>query len=391
MNCKICKSQNNFEIYDAGFQPTSENILSKNLKESKNLPKAKVKIVVCQNCTHVFNKCFQLKKVNYTSDYNYVEPPSKKFDEHINFLIKYLINKNLKKKYILEIGCGKGKFLKNLCIKGNNKGLGLDTSYVGKRNILSGKISFIKKQFDKNIKLQKKFDFIIARQVVEHIINPIEFFRTIRKNLNQNGKVFFEIPNLDWMLKNLSIWDFYYEHCCYYDYFILKKFLQLTGFKNIKNVNLFNGQYTGVYAEINNKRYSKNKIEFNFKNNSFKMRISNFIAYKKKFDQKKKIIANFCERNKAINWGIWGCAAKGVTFVNSFVKNKITSFKGFDINPQRQNKFLPIKGYKIYKPNQKNLKNTEMIVIMNPNYTKEIKFILKKMNYKGKIKAVHEI
>lgn len=391
MICKICKTKNNFEIYNAGFQPTSENVLLKNLKESKNFPKGKVKIVVCQNCTHVFNKSFQLRKVNYASGYDYVEPPSKKFNEHINFLIRYLIKKNLKKKDILEIGCGKGKFLKKLCLIGDNKGLGLDSSYEGKKNIFSGKISFMKKQFDKNTKLNKKFDFIIARQVVEHIINPVEFFKIIRKNLHQNGKVFFETPNLKWILKNRSIWDFYYEHCCYYDYFILRKFLQIAGFKNIKNVNLFNGQYTGVYAEINNKKYLKNEIKFNLQNNSLKQRISKFKVYKQNFEQKRRTIVNFCEKNKTINWGIWGCAAKGITFVNSFVKNKTTSFKGFDINPQRQNKFFPIKGYQIYEPNKKNLKNTEMILIMNSNYTKEIKSILKNMNYKGKIKIVEEL
>ena len=146
-----------------------------------------------------------------------------------------------------------------------------------------------------------------------------------------------------------------------------------------------------MYAEINNKKYLKNEIKFNLQNNSLKQRISKFKVYKQNFEQKRRTIVNFCEKNKTINWGIWGCAAKGITFVNSFVKNKTTSFKGFDINPQRQNKFFPIKGYQIYEPNKKNLKNTEMILIMNSNYIKEIKSILKNMNYKGKIKIVEEL
>lgn len=49
--------------------------------------------------------------------------------------------------------------------------------------------------FIENFEHDKKYDIIWISHVFEHIINPSEFLKKIRNNLNENGIVFIEVPN----------------------------------------------------------------------------------------------------------------------------------------------------------------------------------------------------
>ena len=109
--------------------------------------------------------------------------------------LKILIKKKNSK--ILDYGCGDGSFLKS-CFKGGYKNLfGIDTSI--KDIDLNEKINFYK-----NFKQIKSlnFDCITLWGVLEHLNDPIKFLLMLKKKLNRNGKILFEVPNADSLLMN---------------------------------------------------------------------------------------------------------------------------------------------------------------------------------------------
>lgn len=164
LNCPVCEKKSS---------------LYKNLTE--------VNLFFCNNCKHRFTDYNSIKKKEkYKKDYFLSKHPN--WFKNIDFrLFKYLckiINKS-KKKSILDVGCGNGKFLQFL--SKNNHKLNL-TGIDYFRNKKNKKIKFIYGNINK-LKTTKKFDIIISVMVIEHILNLKEFIVKQKKLLNKNGVI----------------------------------------------------------------------------------------------------------------------------------------------------------------------------------------------------------
>src|SRR5262249_62391260 len=57
------------------------------------------------------------------------------------------------------------------------------------------------------------------------------------------AKVFFETPCVDWILDNLVVWDFFYEHCSLFTRQALGRALARAGFAVGRIAHAFGGQY----------------------------------------------------------------------------------------------------------------------------------------------------
>ena len=284
--CPICNSNFVTEFYRAINQPVNENVLFDNENDAKRSSIGDIEMFFCNNCGFAFNNSFQLGKVDYSSDYKYTQPPSNIFNTYIeNLIYKIIKDYNIRNSSLIEIGCGKGDFLRKLCKLGNNRGLGFDTSYEGPLEIIEENLQF-KKDFFSMEKVGFNPDFIFSRQVLEHIPHPMSIISEIYNVFNDNsGKVFIETPNLEWILSNNILWDFYYEHCSYYTSNSLSYLLKKNGFNNITTENLFNNQYVGIFASKNNQ--TKNNDNMLFENDEQHYELINKI---KKFSENARLI-----------------------------------------------------------------------------------------------------
>lgn len=168
---------------------------------------------MCNECGFIFNSDFDFSKLSYGENYDNTQDISPYFNSYISKLAKELIEKKkIQNSIIVEIGCGKGIFLKKLVFKKKwgNIGYGFDPSFVGKKSQLNGRLNFEQRYYDLDCG-KIKSDAIISRHVIEHIQDPLRLLKLIRKSLGKSTstKIYFETPTVDWILKNQVVYDFF--------------------------------------------------------------------------------------------------------------------------------------------------------------------------------------
>ncbi len=105
---------------------------------------------------------------------------------------------NIRKSAVcLDAGCGIGAFLTLANLSGYNfygYDVNKDALEIAKLIMKSNGISD-KKIDSKPTKFKKNFDWIISFEVVEHLDNTQNYIHSLKKLLNQNGRMFIETPN----------------------------------------------------------------------------------------------------------------------------------------------------------------------------------------------------
>ncbi|MFA6023166.1 MAG: class I SAM-dependent methyltransferase [Candidatus Pacearchaeota archaeon] len=146
------------------------------------------------------------------------------------------INKFLKGKEILDIGSDEGYLHKLLVEKNPDKKFYTLDKLKGDYKI----------DLDSPKKIAKKFDTIIAGEVIEHLESPIKFVSYCKTLLNKKGRLIITTPNaigLQYMLK--PEWCVYYKeyrgHTQTFTIDMLKRICEDEGLKIVHNeyINAF--------------------------------------------------------------------------------------------------------------------------------------------------------
>ncbi|MFA7245494.1 MAG: class I SAM-dependent methyltransferase [Candidatus Magasanikbacteria bacterium] len=350
-----------------------QNKLHVTLESALMEEKVSVNLYGCNECGFVFNADFIDKKTEYSSIYDNTQDDSIYFQSYLIKLAERLDKKyQLFDKKVVEVGCGKGHFIKIIYDLGVKNIRGYDPSYIDYNKNIDRLV--IKKFFDdKNV--DEKVDFIICRHVLEHIKNPDLFVFSIEKCLNVGGSMYFEFPSLEWIVKNEVFFDFFYEHCNYFSKRSLSFLFNKIGLGNI----VFNYGLDGQYFQLDISRGKCSDLKLldliNFDD------ISNFLS--NKINEYKKMVE---EMGTFI---VWGAGAKGVTFLNRLNISVEKCQYVIDINLNKQNKFIPITGQEIVSPKILKKIDVNTIIVMNPVYEEEIKKMASSFGYNGKFILLH--
>jgi 2-polyprenyl-3-methyl-5-hydroxy-6-metoxy-1,4-benzoquinol methylase len=374
--CPICGSKNILKFLERNNVPVHQNYLAKKRNEAIDITNGNIELYLCNDCGFIFNATFDNRKLNYGPNYDNTQDISDVFKEYIEHEINYLIeNYDINNKTVIEIGCGKGAFLTKLVENSGCNAIGFDPSYIGEEVIYNGKLKFIKDFYSKQYN-NLKADFIICRHVIEHLEYPIEMLNEINQAIgnSQDALLFIETPSVNWILENNIIYDFFYEHCSYFEDVSIIKALNLCGFKVEKFVRKFSNQYMWIIAKKSNEINQVDNNTINrLKNSSinYKNNLSNDID---------KINRNLKKLSSKGKIAVWGAGAKGSTFVNLVdCDNKIID-SIIDINKNKQGCFIVGTGHEIIDYLEIMKRNIKTIIVMNNNYYKEIEKILMKNN-----------
>jgi len=134
-------------------------------------------------------------EISINSDYTDIDSQGKKR----NWISQFLYTKkHITGKTILEIGVGAGQSIYWF----ENKGFHVTGIEPDKRNV-----SMINKMLKKGEVIEssvedffteKTYDVIWMSHVLEHLIEPDEFLKKIKKNMKENGIFFIEVPNCEY-------------------------------------------------------------------------------------------------------------------------------------------------------------------------------------------------
>lgn len=175
---------------------------------------------------------------------------SERFGEYDEALTAALIERyQLRDRLIVEVGCGRGQFLRALCERGGNSGVGFDPSYSQDEDTPELQNLVIYPEVYGARRRKVNADLICSRHTLEHVEDPRGFLFSIRTAMARTGTpVFFELPNGLYTFCDGGIWDIIYEHCSYFTPSSLTRAFCETGYRPVEVAETFAGQFLTIHA-----------------------------------------------------------------------------------------------------------------------------------------------
>lgn len=221
-SCLLCKS-------------ADIELIHKKTRDNPN-----VNVLKCKKCGLVFLDSKPAANFYENSLMNSGEKNIEKYrklTENDDLRRVYMLKDIVGDKSVLDFGCGNGGFLRNIG-KFVRKGVGVELEDYCRDTLISEGIT-CKKYIDE---YSEKFDVITMFHVIEHLYDPIETLRSIKKFMDKDGgKLIIETPNADDALltryKCSKFADFTYwsPHVYLYNSDTLATVLEKAGFKIVFN------------------------------------------------------------------------------------------------------------------------------------------------------------
>ena len=328
-------AQLNFPIFQNRMYETESLALS--------CPKGDIEIVQDLETGLVYNRAFKPELMIYDSNYQNEQGVSGLFRDHLRSVAN-IVERLIGKHAIAEIGCGKGAFLELPLADGCDV-VGFDPTYEGENPL-------VKREYFTST-YGRQMEGFVMRHVLEHVMDPVSLLSKIKEANSGKGKIYIEVPCLDWIIEHNAWFDLFYEHV---NYFRLDDFKRMFG-SVLECGHVFGGQYLYVVADLAT-------LKTPVANSQALINPKQFV----KFDYLYK-------PQKEENVAIWGGASKGVVFalLGSRAGFEISTI--IDLNPAKQGMYLAATGLKVQSPADglSQLSPGSTIFVMNSNYLEEIR------------------
>lgn len=392
--CRLCGSDKLKNVFKFKDVPIGNN-LSKNLTDSINAKKYPLEILRCYNCKH-----FQLSvnidpQVLYAKNYSYLTGTTNTFKKHFDKYSKWIIKKcNLKKSsLVLDVGSNDGTCL-NYFKKKKMEVVGIDPAKIPCKiankkgiNTLNNFLNFKTARLLE--KKYGKFDFITSHNVLAHIENINEVFKSIYFLLKDDSYFCFEVGYFKFVLKKNYFDTVYHEHLDYHHAKPLIKFLEKIGFiiKHISSNNIQGGTIRILAKKVPkakslNKNLSINNYMLNeekfFKLNQIRLQFSKFQEAMNKLNF---LVNNLVKKKEKVY--AYGSPTKASLLLISANLNKGFIRYTFEDNSLKCNKYIPGTDIKIISSNKISVYKPKFIIILAWNFTEEIRKRLEKTSLKN--------
>lgn len=382
--CTVCGSSDVSVFLEMPSVPVYANVLCSTYNKAVNIPRRDIHLAFCQNCSHIFNSSFQPPAIQYEQGYENPLNFSTTFQIYATTLAKRLIaTYDLHNKDIIEIGCGNGDFLKLLCRLGNNRGIGFDPAFNGDDadEKTNSQAIFIRDYYSPAY-ASCKADFICCRHVLEHIQFPQQFLSQMRDCLPEQSetRVFFEVPDCRYTFRKLGIWDLIYEHCSYFSAESLTSLFASCRFDVHRCIETYAGQFLNIDAVPTGDGPTLD-IETDEENTDLSRYVETFSdRYHEMIDSWREKMDDIGQSYRRVV--IWGAGSKAVTFLNLLQIDSQVEYV-VDINPGKQGNHIPGTGHEIIAPEFLKEVQPDLVIIMNPIYTDEIRSLVAKLHLKS--------
>jgi SAM-dependent methyltransferase len=365
--CPACRARSTRDFLRRERVPVHQNLVYPSASEARRDARGTLLLCVCTECGFVFNSAFAPELLRYGPHYDNTQDCSSVFTRHVDGLVRHLVEeRGLRRKRIVEVGCGKGSFLRKLVTYpgAENLGFGFDPSYLGPDSELEGRLVFHRERYDQASAIQA--DAVLCRHVIEHVPDPVALLLSVRSALDDrdDARVFFETPCVSWTLKNRVIWDFFYEHCSLFTAGSLSTAFERAGFRVESVRHVFGDQYLWLEAVPGARPAMPSRDAGEMEGLAFKYSE----AEESVIEGWKRKIGELARSGRV---AIWGAGAKGATFANLVDPDAVRIDCAVDLNPGKKGKFIPGTGHPIVSYRELPRRGVTEVILMNPNYRDE--------------------
>jgi hypothetical protein len=269
-------------------------------------------------------------------------------------------------KTIVEIGCGSGHFLRTLCLRGSNRGIGFDPSYPSQTEINGeSPVTIYRENFPNAARTELKADFFCSRHTLEHIGDPRTFVSKLRATIaEQKSPVFVEVPNSLYTLQDGGIWDIIYEHRSYFSPSSLARLFWECDFEPVEVQLTFGNQFLTIYAVPTRIRVKPSEAMPD------KLLLAGFAEdYYYKLKVSRERMADIVTSGTRVV--AWGAGAKTTMFLN--LVSPMSLDYVVDVNPRKHGNRVIGTGQLIVPPAFLRQYNPEVVILTNSHYLSEVR------------------
>lgn len=367
-HCPVCANACSELLLSRQSVPVHQNQVFTSVDAARGIARGDIEFRFCPACGFGWNARFDPSLLEYGVSYESDQSGSQRFLDHVRSRIVAILGSLGSRTTVVEIGCGAGYFLSQLCTAGNLRGLGVDTAYRGPERSNEERIEFRAELLDRHSRFDA--EILVCRHVIEHVADPVSFARAATTSLERSPDpvLYFETPALEWILESGTAWDIFYEHCSLFSEASLRQVFAAVGFSATTCDRVFGGQYHWIDARRADSTPRAKALTPDVR--GFPERVSHWLA-------RWQTWLDHSAQDGPV--AIWGAAAKGATFVNLFDPDKRRVQYLVDINPKKAGGFVPGTGHPIVPPAFARDQPVKHILVVNPLYVEEVRGILSSM------------
>lgn len=384
--CPGCGAPAEAAVYTVAATPVTCASVFTSAEEAQAVPMGRVDLVSCVQCGLLFNPLFDTKLAEVGARYESSQAASAHFSSFARSLARSWVDRHaLRGKSVLEIGCGRGEFLRLLLEEGVAHAQGLDpvapAGGVRESNLQIDPLCFDASTLD------READAVVCRHTLEHIANLQDFLQQLAQWARRDPArvVLFEVPAAERVLDEAAFWDVYYEHCNYFTAESMAHAFEAAGFEVLHHERVYGDQYLILEARAAIQPVPATACDF-----------SSLRLQSARFGHRAREAIAHCDRHLATMAAsgrpvvLWQGAAKTVGFLAS-LKSVAPIHSAVDLSPERKDRFLPGSGLAVHAPRALPAINPQYVILMNPVYLEEVQRQLDAMGVAAKLLTVNDI
>jgi SAM-dependent methyltransferase len=370
--CDACGDGTLVPFADLGEIPVLCGVHWADADEAAASPVGRMVLAYCPLCAYVRNVAFEPSIMVYdtTMDTNLHHSPA--FQAFSAELVKHLADRYaLAGKRVLDIGCGQGEFLRELCHAGGCTGVGYDAMYAGDVGANASGVVFHSGHAPRGAGLPE-YDMVTSRHWFEHIDDPYEFLADLRVQArDREAYGYLEVPDACYDLSTAG-WEVIYPHVSYFDAYSLRRIVERAGWRVEDTGTLFGGMFRFIELSANSPSPRRG---------------SQPLPAAADRDRQLAAVTGFAERHLAERaaWRdriagldgagarpvLWGAGSRGVQFL-TFADPDRRLAAVVDVNPRKWGRYLPVTAHRVDAPESLVDIRPTAVIITNPSYRNEI-------------------
>ncbi len=368
--CPACESGNHVAILTLAALPVSIHVPSASREEAIDVDRDTLELVKCRDCGLLFNQAFSAELVRYAPGYENALNHSATYRAFANRQATELVEDfGVRRRDVVEIGCGNGFFLDAVCAHGNNRGYGIDPSAPDSRNSTTapdfGEYSIATGTWE-DWGTPADAGLVCCRHVLEHVEAPSALLARLSAITGEAGLIYVEVPNARAMLLGGVPWDCIYEHVSYFDADSLQRLVTRCGLGIVRLDTRFREQYlcavVGGGGPVPQSESDQQGGEVGLEH-GFALSCREAMArWTRTLDDL---------RRGGLDVVLWGAGSKGMVFLN-LVDGPGSVSRAVDLNPSKHGKFVPGTGHPIVSPESLCERPPDVVIVSNPAYVDEI-------------------